>query len=180
MTDSGYPREVKLWQRGTALEQAKPIFTGDKTSVAVSGWVLFDDKTPLSLVTEAHTFYTASQYVYQDGKLIGLPLPQDAEIKGYFKGKLFIELKSDLTNKDGNFKQGAVVYADVADLIAQKAKFSLFVSPTQTASIAQLSFSKSAIFVNWLDNVKSKLVRYEQDERALGKAPKSHSKRMAP
>ncbi|NLQ24892.1 S9 family peptidase [Shewanella sp. S-1] len=165
MTDSGYPREVKLWQRGTALEQAKPIFTGDKTSVAVSGWVLFDDKTPLSLVTEAHTFYTASQYVYQDGKLIGLPLPQDAEIKGYFKGKLFIELKSDLTNKDGNFKQGAVVYADVADLIAQKAKFSLFVSPTQTASIAQLSFSKSAIFVNWLDNVKSKLVRYEQDEK---------------
>ena len=35
------------------------------------------------------------------------------------------------------------MYADVADLIAQKAKFSLFVSPTQTASIAQLSFSKA-------------------------------------
>ncbi|MFB2718630.1 prolyl oligopeptidase family serine peptidase [Shewanella xiamenensis] len=165
MTDSGYPRVVKLWQRGTPLDQAKTIFSGDKTSVAVSGWVMFDDKTPLSLVTEAHTFYTATQYVYQDGKLTKLPIPQDAEIKGYFQGKLFIELKSDLATPAATFSQGAVVYANVADLIAQKAAFTEFVSPTPTASIAQLSFSKSAIFVNWLDNVKSKLVRYEQDEK---------------
>lgn len=52
----GLSRVVKLWQRGTPLEQAKTVFSGDKSSVAVSGWVIFDDKTPLSLVTEAHTF----------------------------------------------------------------------------------------------------------------------------
>lgn len=165
MTDSGYPRVVKLWQRGTALDAAKLIFSGDKASVAVSARVLFDDKTPLSLVTEYHTFYTASHKVYQAGKLIDLPLPQDAEIKGYFNGKLFIELKSELAGREGKLKQGAIVFADVADLIAQKADFSLFVTPTSTASIAQVDFSKQAIFVNWLDNVKSQLIRYEQDAK---------------
>ncbi|QYJ80371.1 prolyl oligopeptidase family serine peptidase [Shewanella acanthi] len=165
MTDSGYPRVVKLWQRGTPLNEAKTIYSGDKTSVAVQGWVLFDDKTPLSLVTEAHTFFTSSHYVYLNDKLTKLPIPEDAEIKGYFKGNLFVELKSALTSEAGNFNQGAIVYAPVDDLIAQKVDFKVFVSPTPSASISQVSFTKSAVFVNWLDNVKGKLVRYQQDAK---------------
>ena len=163
MTDSGYPRVVKVWKRGTPLSSATTVFSGDKASVASSAWVMFDDKTPLSLVAENKTFYTSSVNVYQDGKLIPLPLPDDAELKGYFKGKLYIELKSDFKTPQGVFKQGSVIYTPIDKLIAQKPEYSELVSPSASASIAQVSFTKSAIFVNWLDNVKSKLVRYTQD-----------------
>jgi prolyl oligopeptidase len=174
MTDSGYPRIVKLWQRGTPLSDAKTVYSGDQSSVAVSGHVWFDGKTPLSLVSEYHTFYTASHNLFQDGKLIPLPLPIDAEIKGYFKGKLFIELKSELSTTTGNFSQGTIVYTPVDALVAQKPEFSQLVAPSATSSIAQVSFTKDAILINWLDNVKSKLLSYRQDDKGqwlAGTAP---------
>ncbi|MGI2170387.1 prolyl oligopeptidase family serine peptidase [Shewanella sp. MF05960] len=170
MTDSGYPSQVKLWKRGTPLSEAKTVFKGDKASVASSGYVVFDDKTPLNIITESLTFYTAKHYVYQNDKLIPLPLPEDADIKGYFKGQLYIELKSDLVTAKGTFKQGAIVMTPVDKLIAQKPEFSEFVSPTTTAFISQISFSKSAIFVTWLDDVKSKLVRYMQNDKGEWKS----------
>ncbi|MBO1897361.1 S9 family peptidase [Shewanella sp. BF02_Schw] len=165
MTDSGYPSVVKLWKRGTPLSAAKLVFRGDKASVAVSGYVMFDDKTPLNIVTESLTFYTAKHYVYQDSKLVSLPIPEDADLKGYFKGQLYIELKSDLVTPKGSFKQGAIVYTPVDKLIAQKPEFSELVSPTKHASISQVAFSQNAIFVTWLDDVKSKLVRYMQNDK---------------
>lgn len=165
MTDSGYPSVVKLWKRGTPLSAAKLVFRGDKKSVAVSGYVMFDDKTPLNIVTESLTFYTAKHYVYQDSQLVSLPIPEDADLKGYFKGQLYIELKSDLVTSKGTFKQGAIVYTPVDKLIAQKPEFSELVSPTAHASISQVAFSQNAIFVTWLDDVKSKLVRYMQNDK---------------
>ncbi|MCL1077359.1 S9 family peptidase [Parashewanella spongiae] len=162
-TDSGYPKVVKLWTRGTDLSEAKVVYRGKQQSVSIGAYVMYDDKTPLNLVYESETFYTSKQSVYQDGKLISLPLPDDASLQGYFKGNLYIELKSDLTSNGKTFKQGTIVYTPVGALLNQKPKYKVFVEPTPTASISGLSFTKSAIFVNWLDNVKSKLVRYQSN-----------------
>ncbi|MCL1139473.1 prolyl oligopeptidase family serine peptidase [Shewanella pneumatophori] len=162
MTDSGYPKIVKQWQRGTPLSSAKTVFTGEQSSVAVSGYVLFDGDNSLEIVTESLTFYTADHYVYRDGKLIQLPLPKDAELKGYFNGQLYVELKSDLEQNGKQYKQGSIIYTPIEQLIAQKPTFTTLVEPSATASISQVSFTKSAIFVTWLDNVKGKLVRYTQ------------------
>ena len=35
MTDSGYPRTVYEWKRGTSLEQATKVFEGEQADVAV-------------------------------------------------------------------------------------------------------------------------------------------------
>ncbi|MCL1048699.1 prolyl oligopeptidase family serine peptidase [Shewanella abyssi] len=164
LTDSGYPRVVKQWQRGTPLSAAKTIFSGDKTSVAASGFVIYDDKKSLQLVSESLTFYTAQHYAYHNDKLITLPLPMDADIKGYFNDQLYIELKSELKTAGKTFKQGAIVYTDLDKLIAQKPQFSVLVEPTATASISQVRFTKSTILITWLDNVKSKLIRYVQKD----------------
>ncbi|ABV88901.1 prolyl oligopeptidase family serine peptidase [Shewanella pealeana] len=170
MTDSGYPKVVKLWERGTKLSEATTVFSGDKASVAVSGYVLFDGDNSLELVSEALTFYTAEHYVYRDGKLTLLPLPKDAELKGYFNGQLYIELKSDLKTGSESFKQGSIIYAPVETLIEQKPQFNVLVEPSETASISQVKFTKSAIFVTWLDNVKGKLVRYSQAKNGQWKS----------
>ena len=39
-TDSGYPRVVKLWQRGQALSAATTVFEGEKTDVAAGANVV--------------------------------------------------------------------------------------------------------------------------------------------
>lgn len=119
LTDSGYPKIVKQWQRGTPLSAAKTIFSGSKASVSVSGYVIYDDKKPLQLITESLTFYTAQHYAYRKDKLVSLPLPMDADIKGYFNDQLYIELKSDLNASGKIYKQGAIIYTDLDKLIAQ-------------------------------------------------------------
>ncbi len=163
VTDSGYPKVVKLWTRGTDLSDAKMVYSGDQKSVSIGAYVIYDDKTPLNLVYESKTFYTSNKSVYQDGKLITLPLPDDASIQGYFNSNLYIELKSDLTDNGKTFKQGTIVFTPINALLQQKPEYKVFVEPTSTASISGLSFTKSAIFVNWLDNVRSKLVRYQSN-----------------
>ena len=37
LTDSGYPRVVREWSRGTRIEDSKIVFEGVKTDVAVTG-----------------------------------------------------------------------------------------------------------------------------------------------
>jgi len=36
VTDSGYPRTVREWERGTPISEAKTVFEGEKTDVAVN------------------------------------------------------------------------------------------------------------------------------------------------
>lgn len=41
LTDSGYPRTVREWERGTPISEAKTVFEGEKTDVAVNVSVFF-------------------------------------------------------------------------------------------------------------------------------------------
>ena len=36
LTDSGYPRTVREWERGTPIAEAKTVFQGEKSDVAVN------------------------------------------------------------------------------------------------------------------------------------------------
>ena len=42
MTDSGYPRTVNEWKRGTPLSSAKEVFECGKEHIAAHGWVEHD------------------------------------------------------------------------------------------------------------------------------------------
>ena len=42
MTTSGYPRQVKLWKRGTSLKDAQLIYEGESSDVGTWGYVLRD------------------------------------------------------------------------------------------------------------------------------------------
>lgn len=42
MTDSGYPRTVYEWKRGTPLAEAKMVYEGDREDVSVSGFAYLD------------------------------------------------------------------------------------------------------------------------------------------
>lgn len=156
LTDSGYPGVVKLWQRGTELSKAKTLFTANKTSVRVGGFTAYDGDTPYRLVYESTSTYTRDMYLITNEKLVKLNIPSDASLAGLNNGKLFVQLKSPW--KD--FVQAEVIYTDVNALIADKADFTSFIKPTKQVSVEGLSFTKSAILVTVMEDVKNKLYRY--------------------
>ena len=42
LTDSGYPRVIKSWKRGTPIEEAKVVFEGEQTDVSASQYAYHD------------------------------------------------------------------------------------------------------------------------------------------
>ena len=56
-TDSGYPRRVQFWQRGTAIEDAPVLYEGEKSDVGVFPFSSYVDGAYIGGVVRAKTFY---------------------------------------------------------------------------------------------------------------------------
>ena len=72
LTNSGYPRIVKLWKRGTPLSAATLVFEGSLDDVAVGAYTLEGFRNPdgggdLSLVTRAPSFFEEEISIFHRG-----------------------------------------------------------------------------------------------------------------
>lgn len=163
LTDSGYPRITKIWKRGTPLSEAKTVYAGKQDSVSIGAFGIEDSDSKETgkrhfLVYESPSFFRTNYYYYDNEKLTLLPIPNDADLEGLYEGDLYIQLKSDWKG----FKQGAVIYAPLNDIVADKANYALFVEPSARKFISSIGFGSNFAIVNWKDNVKSKLERYKK------------------
>ncbi|KAK3261375.1 hypothetical protein CYMTET_29712, partial [Cymbomonas tetramitiformis] len=59
LTDSGYPRQVREWARGTPLKEAPLMYEGEATDVAVSGYLGFHAGHAFEWRRRSTTFYTS-------------------------------------------------------------------------------------------------------------------------
>jgi prolyl oligopeptidase len=88
LTDSGYPRIVKEWTRGTPISTAKTIFEGQKEDISVSAGRSSHRGITHEIVNRAVTFYTSEVFLMRGSKLQKLDIPAQT---GYeFFGKQFI------------------------------------------------------------------------------------------
>ncbi|MDP2128147.1 MAG: prolyl oligopeptidase family serine peptidase [Pseudohongiella sp.] len=169
MTDSGYPAQLRVWQRGHTVQESELLYSAPVDSVSVYSYKLEDGENTYPVVHESLTFYTMDRFVYTGGELTALAIPQDAIITGLFRNQLFVELKSDWHE----FKQGAVIYAPMPDVLAGAAQFKLFIQPDERSAILDIQFTRNAVIVNWLDNVRGRLERFTM--AALGDGSSSDS-----
>lgn len=163
LTDSGYPRIVKIWKRGTPLEQAETVFEGDKSDVGTWAFRAWDGDDYYDMIQQSTSFYTRNYFVLRDGEPARLDLPEDAEFTGLLDGQVLVELKSDWKRGDTTFRQGALLATGIAPLLAGKAEFEVLFKPTERASITSVSSTDNAFLVNILDNVISRVVRFRHD-----------------
>ena len=69
MTDSGYPRTVNEWKRGTPLSSAQEVFECGKEHIAAHGWVEHDHGETYewhyrSLTVRAHPLFPPPPVVF--------------------------------------------------------------------------------------------------------------------
>jgi len=156
LTDSGYPAQLKLWRRGTSVDDAELLYSAPTESVSMSSYTLRDGENNYIVLNESVTFYTWDRHVFMNGELHQIHIPADATVAGLFQDQLFVELKSDWQE----FRQGAVVYAPMPDVLAGDAEFRVFVEPDERSAIRGVHMTADAVLVNWLDNVRARLVHY--------------------
>ncbi|MGB5487675.1 MAG: prolyl oligopeptidase family serine peptidase, partial [Lysobacterales bacterium] len=181
MTDSGYPRIVKRWKRGTPLAQAKLIYEGDVESVSANAFRLHSAGSDIDLVRDGKTFWTSDRYQLVDGDLKHLELPLSATINGAFQGRLIISLKEDWARAGITYPQGTVLIADTTALQkAGKGQIDVLIEPDDTTIVQSVNTTDSNILVTVLENVRGKIYRYNpapegRFERSLIKFPDNGS-----
>ncbi len=161
LTESGYPRVIKRWQRGQTLAQAVTVFEADVKDV--SAFVSVDNTPGFSrtVLGRSIDFYTSTSSLLQDGKLVPIDKPLDAQI-AFRRDRVFIELRSDWKLPDKTWPRGSLLVADAAAYLKGERKFSALFTPSSTRSLASYSLARNTVLLNVLDQVAGKVEEWTE------------------
>ncbi len=156
LTQSGYPRVVKIWQRGTQLSAAKTLFEGQPSDVEVSAQHNFRPGFERDFVTRSLTFWTHELFLRAGDKLLKIDKPDDAnaEIDGQM---LYLTLRTPWTVGGKTWPAGALLAADFVRYQAGERQFDLLFEPTPRTSLAGWTATRHNVLLTVLDNVKTRI-----------------------
>jgi prolyl oligopeptidase len=169
LTDSGYPRIVKLWKRGTPLDKAEAVFEAQKTDVGGEAWV---DHTP-GFFREGFrrvvTFYASEKWLLIGGKKVKLDVPDDSNIDT-FRQWLTVTLRSDWTVGGKTFKSGSLLVAPLDDFLKGTASFQALFEPSPRVSLQGMIATRNYLVLEVSDNVHSRLYRMDHLDQMWGRS----------
>jgi len=166
MTTSGYPRQVKLWNRGTSLKDAQLIYEGESSDTGNWGYIMRDGSKPYLLISRRLTFYTGHYFVWTNNRAIKLDIPDDCRIRGILNDQLIIQLKSDWTVNNTTHNTGTLVSLNFTKLLRGEKQIYVIVEPNEFSSVSYVSFTKNKLLINLLTNVAEHLYIYSfNDEK---------------
>lgn len=160
LTNSGYPRLVKLWRRGTPLTDARTLHEAPATSIWALARHLGAPNEPVDLVVEALTFWTARFFQIGGEAIRPLAIPASATVVDAFGGRLVLWLKDDWTTGARTFVAGSVVIADLSALHGDTGRIDLVLAPSPAAVVQEVNIVKDGILISTLENVRGRLQRF--------------------
>jgi len=166
LTDSGYPREVRLWKRGTKIEDAARLGFGQAADVGYwPGTLDLSDGRREIVVSRSVDFYNSEMYHFprsQTGK-IGearkFPIPLKSNLGSEFKGQVILALNEDWRG----FKSGDLVSFAFDDFNEDgKIKdIHLVYSPDEKSSMNGYGITKSKVLLATSKDVKGSVHAYD-------------------
>ncbi|MCP2017331.1 MAG: prolyl oligopeptidase family serine peptidase [Erythrobacter sp.] len=160
LTDSGYPRLVKLWERGTDFAQARLIAEGEQTDISMSGFSVLDGETRYRFVRRGPSFWTSEYALVTDsGDTVALPMPEDAEFEAVLGGFVIGKLNSPMETSAGTEQPGALLAWSLDDVLdgGDPQPFAVL-RPSETQAVEQVAASENKLWVKVLDDVSGKLI----------------------
>jgi prolyl oligopeptidase len=156
LTQSGYPRLVKEWKRGTPVAEARLVFEGRSEDVGVNGYRIQTPGYKREFVSRAITTWEDELFLRRNGQLIRIEKPVDADASTY-RDLLFIRLRTDWTTGGQTYPAGAQLVTDLPAFLRGKRQFSVLFEPTERKSLAGSDPTRHHILLNELDNVRNRL-----------------------
>jgi prolyl oligopeptidase len=164
LTDSGYPRTVRLWKRGEPIEEATEIFAGEQADVAAGVYRTWDRDESYDVAYRVPSFFETLNYLYTgDGKFEHIDIPKDADFLGVMNGQMLVQLKTDWQVGETTYPQAALMSIDFARFMDGDRDFEVLVVPGESMAIPRggVRTTRDYIIVRLLDDVVSKLQRFE-------------------
>jgi len=156
LTESGYPRVIKRWQRSLPLGTARTVFEAEVKDVYAYASV---DKTPgfeRTVFGRATDFYNTRMSLLQGDKLVTIDKPSDAQLS-FWREHVLFELRSDWKLGETTWPRGSLLVADANAYLKGQRKFKALFTPTATRSLSGFTVTRSTLLLTVSDNVASRL-----------------------
>lgn len=164
VTTSGYPREARLWQRGTPFSSARLLLAIPEKEMSVYPAAYGSGANRRAILRQATSFWTGkTHHLMADGSLAASPLPDDADFR-------FI---ADVGGGPRAFATLRTAYQGIpaGSLVAYTVPASgamgpveVVFTPGETQAIAGADATGRAVYISLLDNVSARLVRMSLEE----------------
>jgi prolyl oligopeptidase len=157
LTPSGYPRIAKEWKRGTPLSAARVVYEGTNDDMYIAA---YHDDTPgfeRDFVSRTIAFYNDELYLRgTDGALVKVDVPNSVS-KGVVHEWLALELREPWEVGGKTYKAGSLLATNFDEFMAGKREFDVLFEPTDSTSLAGVTWTKNHVVLNVMDDVKNKL-----------------------
>jgi len=159
LTDSGYPRVIKRWSRGTDLARAVTMFEAEQADVSAGVSVDLTPGFERTQFSRSPDFYTSRVFLLDESapdKLVEIDKPDDATLH-FWRERVLIELRSDWSTGGTTWPRGALLVGDATAYLAGDRTLEALFTPTATRSLAGLGVTASKVVLNVLDNVAGRI-----------------------
>lgn len=162
LTQSGFPRVVKEWQRGTQLSAAWPIFEADSSDIMTYAYQYFYEDFSCDIAVRYTSFYSSITYIKKENWWVPLQIPADARLT-LFKDQFILDLQSDWTKDDQTFKAGTILGIDGKKCINDEFVISILFEPDARSTVANVTNTKNYLILKVLENLQNKTLLFKHD-----------------
>jgi prolyl oligopeptidase len=156
-TASGYPRTVRLWNRGSDFTQAPVLFEGEANDIYISASVDLEPGYERTFYRRQVTFEEGISYLAQeDGAPLLIDLPLDARFD-VEKDWLVVKLKSDWALPERTYPADALLAISFSRFLAGDRSFEMLFEPGPRRILSGFWWTKSRLVLTVLDNLASQI-----------------------
>jgi prolyl oligopeptidase len=159
LTTSGYPRLAKKWRRGTPLEEATTVFEASVDDVFAFAYSNHTPDTRYDLVNVTPEFFRGTSYLRLGERLVKIDIPEDAQMRGFFKDHMLVSLRTDWTIAGTTYPQDALLAIELDDFLKGDRDFDVLFEPGERVALDQVQSTRNYLVYTTLDNVHSRLYR---------------------
>jgi prolyl oligopeptidase len=155
LTESGYPRIVKRWRRGTPIDEAELVFEGSSTDVSVGGST---DRTPgfeRTFVARSTDFWNSERYQLRGPELIRIDVPSDASSVSIHRDWLLIEPRTDWEFGTTIYRAGSLLAANYDEFLNGGRELTVVFEPDAHTCLHQYAWTRDRLLLVTLADVAS-------------------------
>ena len=171
MTKSGYPRQIKLWKRGTPLAAAELVFEAGADDVGAWPQVTHEAGYRWERYDRVISTRFSEKFVWHGDRWVKLDVPQDADLR-FAARTLYLRLRSDWEPANAAYKAGSLLWQpanaaykagsllamDAAQFFAGARDFETVFTPSERVSLQDYTITKNHLVLDVLDNVQARVV----------------------
>jgi prolyl oligopeptidase len=169
LTESGYPRFIKEWKRGTTIDQATTVLEGSIDDVAVAAYSIHTPEGRYDIVNRTPEFFRGTNFIVLGERLVKLEIPEDADLQGFFKDQMLVSLRSEWTTSGTTYPQDALLAIGLDDFLKGDRSFDVLFEPSERVSLGSVTHTLNDLLMTTLDNVRSRMYRLTPGESGWAK-----------